>query len=78
MFLSVYWEIIVARLVKSDAKKTYIVIWNVTILTFLLIIDTKNFGGEKEVQLKSCDASSFSEESSKLSEGIVFYYVSEH
>ena len=43
-------------------------------LWFHLIIDKKHFGGEKDGELKSCDAGSLGGESSKLSEGI--YYIS--
>ena len=44
-------------------------------LRFHLIIDKKHFGGEKNGELKSCDAGSLGGESSKLSEGILYFII---
>ena len=55
-------------------KETKVVISNVTTWRFLLIIDQKKIEGEKDGELKACDAKSLSGESCKLSKGIVFFY----
>ena len=57
------------------SEETQIVISNVTTFQFLLIIDKKNLGGERDGKLKSCDAGSLSGESWKLSEGIVYFII---
>ena len=44
-------------------------------LRFLPVIDKKNFGGEKQGELKSCDEESLRGESSKLSEGIAYFII---
>ena len=54
-----------STLMKSDA----------TTLQFLVIIDKKNFGGEKDGELKSCGAGSLNGQSSKLFEGIVYFII---
>lgn len=54
-----------STLMKSDA----------TTLRFLLIIDKKNFGVEKDGELKSCDAGSLNGQSSKFFEVIVYFSI---
>lgn len=58
--------------IKSEIE---VVIWNVITLRFLLIIGKKTFEKEKHGEIKSCDAASLSEESSKLPEGMVYFVI---
>ena len=52
-------------------KESKVFIYNEMTLAFCLIIDQKNFAGEKDGELKSCDARSSNGKISKLSEGVV-------
>ena len=45
------------------------------ILQYLVIIDRKTFGGEKDGEPKWCDVGSLSGESCKLSKGIVYFIL---
>ena len=70
---SLYWDIVISSLKCEQIK---VVISNVTTLRFLLIIDKKKIEGEKDGELKACDAGSLSGESSKsLSVGIIYFII---
>ena len=57
-------------------QKSKVFISNAVTLGFCLIIDQKNFGGEKDEKLKSCDAGSSNGKICKLSEGVVYFIIS--
>ena len=60
--------------VRCEESKVFIS--NEMTLGFYLIIDQKNLAGEKDGELKSCDAGSSNGKISKLFEGVVNFITS--